>query len=71
MTPCGMNHVTPTMIKNGQMAVGDKISFEDENLSAPESIPAANNIDPTAENLQPVTGFAVTFSEYRFCCQIR
>lgn len=27
---CGINNVTPTMIRNGQMNIGDKIVFEDD-----------------------------------------
>lgn len=32
MAPCGQNYVTPTMIKKGQVTVGDRIEFEDAML---------------------------------------
>lgn len=42
MTPCGMNQITPTMIRNGQMNIGDKILFEDD-------IPVGAEISISAE----------------------
>ena len=32
MTPCGQNYVTPTMIKKGQIEIGDHIRFEEDIL---------------------------------------
>lgn len=32
MTPCGQNYVTPTMIKKGQIEIGDHIRFEEDVL---------------------------------------
>ena len=38
MTPCGMNQVTPAMIRKGQMTVGDKIIFEEAAEAAAGSV---------------------------------
>ncbi len=49
MTPCGMNQVTPTMIRNGQMAVGDKIIFEETSEAAAGSVEASAKADKASK----------------------
>lgn len=64
MTPCGIKHVTPTMIRNGQMNIGDKIVFEDDipvgaeiSVSA-EPVSAAVPVSAGAEAAIPVSAAA-------------
>lgn len=79
MTPCGMNNVTPTMIRNGQMNIGDKIVFEDDIPVGAEipvsSVPtvdsadiasasAANGSAPTAGSIGTASVAAVNASEH-------
>lgn len=52
MTACGMNHVTPTMIKNGQMSIGDKIILEDD-IPVGAEIAASANAMVEAELPEP------------------
>ncbi len=47
MTPCGMNQVTPAMIRKGQMTVGDKIIFEEAAAAAVEA--AAGSVETSAQ----------------------
>lgn len=44
MTPCGMNRITPTMIRNGQMNIGDKIIIE-EDIPVGTQIISSDNYD--------------------------
>ena len=46
MAPCCQNYVTPTMIKKGQMEIGDRIQFEEDVLV---SGPAASEAPSAAE----------------------
>lgn len=57
MTPCGMNHVTPTMIRNGQMNIGDKIVLGNEvPLAAP--LPSSSELPANAAEAVQVAGEA-------------
>ena len=52
MTPCGQNYVTPTMIKKGQMEIGDRIQFEEDVLVS--ALPA-EEVQPVPAPGQPDT----------------
>ena len=54
MAPCCQNYVTPTMIKKGQMEIGDRIQFEEDVLV---SGPAASEAPSAAE--EPAAGVHV------------
>lgn len=41
MAPCSHNVITPTMIRRGEIQIGDKIEFEDIPASAPAPAPTA------------------------------
>ena len=56
MAPCGQNYVTPTMIKKGQIEIGDRIKFEEDVLV---SGPVTNAEASTVEASSP----AITVAE--------
>lgn len=53
MTPCCENTVTPKMIKNGEMKIGDKILFEDE-IPDVKHVSAEAEVYDTAQTAQAV-----------------
>ena len=64
MTPCN-NVITPTMIRKGQVQIGDKIEFEDMAVSPAvseaatdpqETIPSANMQSTTTNNMANDSG---------------
>ena len=64
MTPCN-NVITPTMIRKGQVQIGDKIEFEDMTVSPAvseaatdpqETIPSANMQSTTTNNMANDSG---------------
>ena len=63
MTPCGMNQVTPTMIRSGQVTVGDKIIFEETAEAAAGSIETFVETSKAAEAAGAVEAAAGTTEE--------
>ena len=63
MTPSGMNQVTPTMIRKGQMTVGDQIIFEEAVEAATGSVETFVETAKAAEAAEAVEAAAGTTEE--------
>jgi len=54
MAPCCQNYVTPTMIKKGQVTVGDRIQLEEDVLvSAPAEESVSADVSSPSEESVP------------------
>ena len=67
MAPCCQNYVTPTMIKKGQMEIGDRIQFEEDVLvSGPAASEAPSAAEEPAAEVHVAMPYPATAAEQQY-----